>query len=187
LSGSDRARVALEPSVSADNVDTASWDLGWNFKGTRPASDDGFKEDVYEVQGDSDTRVHLVHDSVLKLPYLIITGPSADAVAKQIPEHLKVVDAAEAKRRYEQADSSEDKVAGLYLQAIAGADGKVPATYKDALADDAVNTRKGVVVGLGYVGGSAAAELLDEIAGSDESDTVRDDAATMAKIVRGST
>jgi hypothetical protein len=186
LSASDRARVALEPSVSADNVDTASWDLGWNFKGTRPASDDGFKEDVYELQDDSDTRIHLVHDSVLKLRYLIITGPKAQAVADRVPEHLETIAADEAENRYKQADSSEDKVAGLYLQAIAGADGKVPATFKDALKDDAVNTRKGVVVALGYVGGDAALKLLDEIADSDASDTVREDAATMARIVRAS-
>lgn len=183
MTSSDRRRIALEPTVSADDVDSASWDLDWDFLGTHEASDDGFKEDYYGVREDEGTRVYLVHDTLLKLRYLTIAGPGAAAAASAAKQHLATVDTAEAKRRYEQATTSEDKVAALYLRAIAGPEGEIPQIYRDALKADEVNTRKGAVIGLGYIGGVKAKELLEDIAQSDASEEIREDAASMSRLM----
>jgi hypothetical protein len=180
-----RRRIALRPSVTSDDVDNAAWELDWTLLGTYEQTQDSPKKDVYQADDDDDTRVHLMHDDVIQLRYLVIVGPSADKVAKAVAEQLETVTVADAKKDYEASEDPNEKDTALLLAGVAADDGKVPAWIRGALDHDDAHVRDAAVFALGYIEGEQAEELLERVAADDADDEVRDDARLALKGMRG--
>jgi hypothetical protein len=181
-----RRRVALRPSVTSDDVHNAAWDLDWTLLGTYEATETAPRRDTYDADTGDDTRVHLLHDDVVQLRYLVIVGPSADQVADAVAEHLDTVTVADAARDYEATTGSEGKDTALLLAGVAADDQQVPDFVEAALEDDDPHVRDAAVFALGYIEGPRAEALLERVAANDADDEVRDDAHRALTGMRGS-
>lgn len=179
----ERIRIALDPTVTTDMVDSASWDLKWLFDGTIERSETNFKCDMYTTSYE-ETKVQLVHDELLQLRFLVVKGPHYEQVAQEIPEYLSVVDETQAVDRFQSETEGKDKATGLLLLAvICSNDHHVPAVFDEALASGEEIVRIAAVVALGYIGGDRAKALVRSASEQDDSEEVRLEAQSMFKIM----
>jgi hypothetical protein len=171
-------RVALDPSVTSDEIDTAGYELDW-LLASQATSENNV--DIWTT-GDEQTQIDVVHDDVVSLRYMVVKGDDEKGTVAGIREMLDTVSSADAVKSYERASSAPDKISALYLLGVASGDdpsNDAVATFKRALKDDEEDVRAAAIVAIGYVGGTDLTKALEDAAENDESEAIRKDAKLM--------
>lgn len=174
-------RIVLKPGVSRDEVGFLAARYEWWLLSIGRESDE-YIRDEWRAKDDG-TFVVYIEDPVVNLPYLLVKGPSADAVAETIRRGLPVWSSAEAAELLARAADWRDKAAAVHFIAL-GAPPREDESVVDVLErmsrDPDPHVRRAVVISIGYLASwPALRTLLETIEREDPDENIGRDAGTV--------
>jgi hypothetical protein len=179
---SEMVRLVLNEEVDREQVETAAWDLNWQWWDEMPAAEDAPHEVIWKTQDDS-TRVHLIEDHLVGLAYLLVEGTDAESLARSARSKLRVYGKDEIVKLAGDAKSRDDRIKTVYLAALAGSPRQVDADLlriiERAFGSEETDVRHAAIVASGYLGWEPLEDALRKLAEEDPDEGVRSDARLM--------
>lgn len=163
-------RIALDPAVTRDDVETAAWDTDLFIYSRTDAANDQPREDIWRTF-DSKNWLHEIEDHIIGLTYLVAKGEDYAKLEAQLRKRLKTVTYTDALGALKRATSQDDKILWLYQLGIAArAAGKtrILTVFSQALQDENATTRQAALISLAYTEWTDLKNIVQDIGETDE-------------------
>jgi HEAT repeat protein len=173
----ERIRLALRREATIDDLDRLAWKEDWALQNVIQATDDNPYEAVWLTE--DGVEVHFLDDHLIDVPYLVLTGRGAAALAASLRGRLPVVEEGDVLRMDREAASDDERVAAVLVTGVlAGphSPAEVVAILDRALRSPSADVRYAALMAAGYAERRELEPALRALL-EDEDESIREDAA----------